>query len=230
MRDLVDFVQDQLSRLADPDKAAPMAAYMKTEMPFYGVQTPERRPIAREMNRRYAPANRDDYEAAVLALWQLPHREEKYLAISYASSHQDFINGASLPLYETLVRTGAWWDFVDSTAIKLVGGVLAAEMEDTFVVLDRWITDPDLWIRRTAIISQIGMKEDTDSKRLFAYCLSCAAEKEFFIRKGIGWALREYSCVRPDAVRAWLLAHRDALSGLSFREGAKALRRKGLMD
>ena len=89
--------------------------------------------------------------------------------------------------------------------------------------LDRWIDDRNLWIRRTAILSQLKHKGGTDRDQLFGYCLRRAGEKEFFIRKAIGWALREYAKTEPDAVRAFALEHREQLSGLSFREATKHL-------
>ena len=97
-------------------------------------------------------------------------------------------------------------------------------------MMDEWISDPDFWIRRSAILSQLRHKKETDSKRLFSYCLAQADETEFFIRKGIGWALREYSYANPDAVKKFLLNNRKRLSNLSFREGAKQLVKSGAMS
>lgn len=98
-----------------------MAAYMKTSMPFYGVKKPDRVPLYREMKKRFAPRNRREYEAGVRTLWRLSHREEKYAAIVFARQSEAFVTADSLPLYETLVRQGAWWDLVDDIAIHLVG-------------------------------------------------------------------------------------------------------------
>lgn len=124
-------------------------------------------------------------------------------------------------MYELLIRQGQWWDLVDNIAIKLVGRVLMKERKQMKPILDRWIVDDDLWIRRTAIISQILHKKETDEEQLFRYCLKCKNEKEFFIRKAIGWALRDYSKTNEKPVREFLIQNRDQLSGLSFREGAK---------
>ena len=93
--------------------------------------------------------------------------------------------------------------------------------------MDTWIDHDDMWLRRAALISQIKHKKGTDEKRLFRYCTRRAAEKEFFIRKAIGWALREYSYTAPEAVCDFIRENRDSLSGLSIREGAKQLRRAG---
>jgi 3-methyladenine DNA glycosylase AlkD len=229
VRELVRFVTAELNRAADPTKAAPMAAYMKTDMPFYGVPKPQRVPIGRELKRRFAPTTQKEYAAAVLALWKLPHREEKYIALAIATAHRQFINMESLPLYERLIREGAWWDLVDEAATHLVAPVLLRERRQARRVMNRWIDDDDMWIRRTAILSQIRHKHETDERQLFSHCLRSAGEKEFFIRKAIGWALRDYSYFEPRAVRKFLSDEKHRLSGLSYREGAKQLVRTGMM-
>ena len=225
---LVKFVQENLRAAADPEKAAPMAAYLKTEMSFYGVQKGGRVTIYREMKARFAPEDRTGYEKDVLALWALPHREEKYTAIEYAFQSKEYITPESPPLYERLIREGAWWDLVDGVAISLVGCLLLEYREAIRPVMEKWIDDPDFWIRRTALIAHNRHKEKTDEKQLFDHCLRRAHEKEFFVRKAIGWALREYSYTAPEAVRDFLVGNRESLSRLSFREGAKHLVRSGL--
>ena len=89
--------------------------------------------------------------------------------------------------------------------------------------MDALIRAPDFWLRRIALLHQLDWKQDTDAARLFAYCLRCADEREFFIRKAIGWALRQYARTNPVAVRQFLTTNREKLSGLSFREASKHL-------
>ncbi|MDZ4820789.1 MAG: DNA alkylation repair protein [Planctomycetota bacterium] len=226
---MLQFVQSEFKQLANRDNAAAMAAYMKTSMPFYGIPKPLHVPIYRTLRKEFAPASQDEYERRVLALWKLPHREEKYAAIEYARVHRSFIVPESLPVYEKLIRTGAWWDLVDPVAIDLVGAVHLKWRSETRPLMERWIDDTDMWIRRTAILSQNKHRTATDEKLLFEFCLKCAAERKFFIRKAIGWALRDYSYTAPNAVRKFLLKNRSRLSPLSFREGAKALVRNGEM-
>jgi len=198
-----------------------MAAYMKTDMPFYGVPAGPRRQIGRGLRSRFPPGSNQEYREQVALLWSLDHREEKYLAVGVAADHAAFIRFENLDLYEKLIREGAWWDFVDEIAAHLVGAVLAAERRLTTGVLEKWIDDEDMWIRRTAILSQLGRKEATDRDMLFRFAVRRAHEKEFFIRKAIGWALRDYARTDPDAVRRFLAA--NELSGLSKREAAKHL-------
>jgi len=220
---LIGFAAARLGEAADPVKAASMAAYMKTDTPFYGVQKAGRLPVHREMVRRFPPGNRADYRSAVRALWSQPHREERYLAIDYASSFPQYITVSSLPLYRRMIVDGAWWDLVDSIAIHLVGHVLMHQRASTTSKVAAWIDDPNLWLRRTSIIGQIGHKGATDTDLLFEACRRCMHEKEFFIRKAIGWALRDYAKTNPTEVRRFAVAHRTELSGLSFREATKHL-------
>ena len=192
-------------------------------MPFYGVPKPHREEIRREVKKRFVIGSRKEYERAVLGLWKLPHREEKYFAIDVARMLPDFIVPESMPLYRRIVVEGAWWDFVDEVAAHLVGGVLRRHRAEIAPLMDQWIRDPDMWIRRAAIISQLAHKAETDHVRLFRYCLAQASEKDFFIRKAIGWALRQYAYTAPDRVNAFVTRHRSKLSPLSYREAARAL-------
>jgi 3-methyladenine DNA glycosylase AlkD len=223
-QDLAAFVSTRLAQLADPAKAAPMAAYMRTTQPFHGVQKAGVDAVCREALKRSPCASQSEYEQHVLALWHLPHREERYVAVRYARQ-QKFIAPASLPLYEQMIRQGAWWDFVDEIASHLVGGALAKSRAQVEPVLDLWIQDPDFWIRRAAVLSQLRLGPATSEPQLFRYCLQLAPEREFFLRKAIGWALREYSKTAPESVRAFLAANRDRLSPLTQREAVKHLRR-----
>ncbi|MBX9670039.1 MAG: DNA alkylation repair protein [Candidatus Obscuribacterales bacterium] len=225
--DIIKFVTAQLEQAADPSKAPEMAAYMKTDMPFYGVQKPDREPILRAIKKVYRPKDRREYEATIRQLWNLHHREEKYIALGYATIFVDLAAPGTLDLFEELVRDGAWWDFVDVIASHLVGHLLKSHRAEISPIMDVWVDDEDVWIRRTAILSQLKHKKNTDSKRLFSYCLKRADEKEFFIRKAIGWALREYSYANPEAVHRFIVKNKDRLSGLSVREGAKQLVKAG---
>jgi 3-methyladenine DNA glycosylase AlkD len=222
-RALVDFVQEDLRSHADPERAPAMAAYMKTTMPFLGVAAKDIRNAAKVAARTYPAVDQSDYEASVLALWKLEHREEKHVAVAYAREFRAFLHPESLGLYEQLVRDGAWWDFVDEVAIHLVGATLLRYPEELWPVMDDWIDDSNMWVRRTAILCQNRHRAKTDETRLFRYCLARAGEKEFFIRKAIGWALREYAYTAPDMVRGFIDAHRGEFSNLSIREGGKHL-------
>ena len=164
-----------------------------------------------------------DYEESTLALWNLPHREEKYAALYFAGAHDDYIRAKALPLFERLIREGAWWDLVDEIATHLSGRVLFKERKLAKPIIGKWIEDDDLWIRRAALLSQIGHKAETDTKQLFEHCLLLAHEKDFFIRKAIGWALRDYSWTNPELVRQFIDSQGQSLSPLSKKEAMKRL-------
>jgi 3-methyladenine DNA glycosylase AlkD len=219
-----EYVSQALALVADPEKAMPMQAYMKTDMPFYGVQKAGRTPILRHLAHEFPPETESDYEALIRGLWELPHREEKYLALGVALRFKTFITPNQLPLYQGLIVEGAWWDLVDEVATHLVRNLIIKYSEDTWPTVDPWVDASDMWLRRSAIICQVGAKEATDSNRLFDFCEKRIAEKEFFIRKAIGWSLREYSKTDPVAVAEFVNTHRNDLSGLSFREGSKYIK------
>ena len=227
---MVAWVARELAARANPDKAAPMAAYMKTDMPFYGVQKPGRTEVLAGLRERFPLTSPDELEDAVRALWRQPHREERYLALALARAERRLIRSERLGLCRDLIVDGAWWDLVDEVAVHLVGDLWLHDRARVGPVMDEWVDDPDMWLRRTALIGQTRHRDETDQARLFRYCSRRAGEREFFIRKAIGWALREYSKTAPEAVRDYLLANGSRLSPLSRREGARRLLREGLMD
>jgi 3-methyladenine DNA glycosylase AlkD len=220
---MTSFAATELEAVADHTKAARMAAYMKTDMAFYGVQKADRKRILREVLRRFPVANRTEYRSQVSALWHRPHREEKYLAIAVARAYPRYVTLSGVPLYREMLVEGAWWDFVDEIAIHLIGAVLVGQRREMTPLVSAWIDDRDLWLRRTSIICQVGKKDETDESLLFAACSGRVHEKEFFIRKAIGWALRDHARTAPESVRRFVIEHRDQMSGLSFREATKHL-------
>lgn len=226
--DVATFVSNRLRAAANEEKASQMARYMKTTMPFYGVQKPGREQIARAVKWHFRPETFREYERLVLLLWKKEYREEKYLAVQLASTFRLFITMQSMDLYERMIREGAWWDFVDDIAIRLVGQVVRYERTAAFTALDTWIRDENPWIRRAVILSQVMHREQTDHVRLFEYCRICMHETDDFIRKAIGWALRDYSQCDPGRVLAFVTAHQEHMSGLSVREATRLMGQTGL--
>jgi 3-methyladenine DNA glycosylase AlkD len=217
-------VSAALNAVSDPEKASLMQAYMRTDMPFYGVQKAGRTPILRDLVKRYQPQDAGEYRKLVVGLWNLEHREEKYIALGAARHFKAFVRPDQIDLYRKLIAEGAWWDLVDEVATQLIRSLVVEFPAEVWDVVDDWADDPDMWLRRTALICQVGAKERTDSERLFRFCAACAHEEEFFIRKAIGWALREYARTDPVAVAGFINTHLDQLSGLSYREGSKHIR------
>lgn len=201
-----------------------MQAYMKSEMPYHGVPSPAFKAVCRELFSDYAPAGAKAWRDDVLDLWRnAKFREERYAAI-HLSGHRaarKFQTLDALPMYEEMVVTGAWWDYVDSLAESRVGALLLAhpkEMRKTMLV---WSKCPDMWKRRVSIICQLKRREETDLELLYACVEPSIDSKEFFLRKAIGWALREVAWTNPDEVVRYVKENEDRLSGLSQREALK---------
>ncbi|WP_030158347.1 DNA alkylation repair protein [Streptomyces sp. NRRL S-244] len=219
---LVDRLTTAYGAAADPERARSMAAYMKDVAPFLGIRTPLRRELSKAVTRQSAEPAEADVTALVLRCWELPEREYHYFAVDYLRRHVRVCSSGFLPVVRRLVVTVPWWDTVDLLAAHAAGPLVAADPELT-AVMDEWIGDEDLWLARTALLHQLRYKSATDAGRLFAYCRRQSGHPDFFIRKAIGWALREYAKTDPEAVRAFVGAERDALSPLSVREALKNL-------
>jgi 3-methyladenine DNA glycosylase AlkD len=196
---------------------------MKSVMPFHGVPVPEVRRIARAALAAHPLADRRTWHDTVLTLWDgATHREERYAALALVRSPgaADYQDLAALELYRHLVVTGAWWDLVDELA-HAVGGVLVAVGEPAAVVVRAWSRDDDPWLRRAAIICQLGAGAGTD-RALLADCIEAnLADRSFFLRKAIGWALRALARADPEWVTSFVEAAGDRLSPLSRREAMK---------
>ncbi|WP_410634465.1 DNA alkylation repair protein [Amycolatopsis sp. cmx-4-83] len=220
---LVKAIRTGLAELADPAKAPAMQAYMKSAMPFRGVAKPQRSVLIKRVLADHILPDRVTYSATVLELWRTAEfREERYAAIDLSGyrAYRGWQDAELVPMYEEMIVSGAWWDHVDELAIRRIGPILRADRPRLTPVLLRWAADPDLWRRRTAIICQVGAKEETDTDLLTRAIEPAIAEPEFFLRKGIGWALREYAKTAPNWVRSFVDDH-PGLSGLSRREALK---------
>lgn len=207
-------------RGADAGRAGEMAAYMKGVAPFLGIMSTERRALSREVLAGLPRPDEADCTAVAVRCWRLPEREYHYFAVDYLRRHLRSCSSAFLPVARSLVTSVSWWDTVDLLAAHVVGGLVAADA-GLGREMDRWIEDDDLWVVRTALLHQLRFKSATDPDRLFAYCLRQAGHPEFFVRKAVGWCLREYAKTDPDAVRGFVARHRDGLAPLSVREALR---------
>lgn len=224
-RELIDAVRTALAEAGDPTKAPTMQAHMKSAMPYYGVQMPALRALCRELFGAHPLPHVDTWMATVKTLWRdATHREERYAAIALAGDrrYRDYqTSNLVTDLYEEMVVTGAWWDVVDEVAIRRIGPILRAEPTHVTPLMRSWATDAHLWKRRSAIICQIGSKDATD-RELLTYAIDRnTGDRDFFIRKAIGWALRDYTKTGAGWVRAFVAKRAAALSGLSKHEALK---------
>ena len=225
-RALVDAVRAALHAVADPVAAGPMQAYMKSSMPFLGVPAPARSTALRPVLAAHPLADPATWRGTVGTLFRdAAYREERYAALAIARrypAHLAAEPAPSLDLLDDIVVTGAWWDVVDEAAIRLLGPLLLGHPAAIRPAVQRWARDADRWRRRAAVICQIAAKERTDTALLAEVIEANVADQDFFLRKGIGWALRQHARLDRDWVRRFVATHE--LSPLSRREAVKHLR------
>jgi 3-methyladenine DNA glycosylase AlkD len=217
---MLEEIVARLELLRDVDRAIAMSAYMKDHFPFLGIAAPVRQSSSKALFSSLKAKQKPLDTTCVLALWDLPEREFQYTALEYLHMCHKQLEESHLPLLELLICQKSWWDTVDSLA-PLVGMVVQRNPH-LLEVMDSWATNQNFWLRRVAILHQLRFKQQTDQSRLFTYVKQNIQDKEFFIRKAIGWALREYAKVNPNAVLKFVEDHPE-LSGLSKREALKHL-------
>ncbi|CAI3799763.1 DNA alkylation repair protein [Pseudarthrobacter sp. MM222] len=223
--ELIAAIRSELRTEADPARAAGAQAYMKSEMPSLGVRVPAVRRIVTTAARELPPASLEELISTVQELWRSADwREERYAAIDLTGLRFAAGEFSMLPVYEEIIRSGAWWDLVDGVSHRL-RALLLAHRPEMAALLRRWSTDGDFWIRRASITAQLGAKSATDTALLGDVIEANLGDQEFFIRKAIGWALRDYSATDPDWVRTFVERHRSGLSPLSTAEALRKLPR-----
>ena len=226
---LVAAIRSSLASAACPASAEPMQRYMKSAMPFHGVKSDALRRLVRPLVAAHPLPDRAAWEEAVRMLYEeASFREERYAAIEVAAHrlYRRYRDAEALDLWAHLITAGAWWDLVDATT-GLVDDALRADPDAVRPVMLRWAVSDEVWLRRSAIISQLRAKSGTDTDLLTAVIDANVAGtpfgSEFFIRKAIGWALRQYARTDPAWVLAFVAERGDLLSGLTRREALKHL-------
>lgn len=210
-----------MAAAANAERAAAQQQYMKSTMPYYGIDMPEVRAITRRVFDSTLACH--ELRETVLALWRgARRREERYAAqiLLGKRQHLDCLTPHDMPALEEMVVTGAWWDLVDELAV-VIGDVLRRHHKQMRPVMRRWSTDANVWKRRVSIICQLKFTDDTDLDLLYANIEPNLAARDFFIRKAIGWALRQYAWTDPHEVARYVRANESRLSGLSRREALK---------
>jgi 3-methyladenine DNA glycosylase AlkD len=224
---LLAVLRRELAAAGTPERAAGARAYMKSAMPFHGVDTETLRAICKAAFAAYPVSGAATWRRDVLAIWRgAKFREERYAAIGLTGDRRAraFQTMASLPMYEEMIVTGAWWDYVDTLASKRLGEILRNEPAPMRKAMRAWSRGEDMWKRRSAILCQISFKKDTDLDFLFACIEPSLDSKEFFLRKAIGWALRSYAWTDEKPIVRYVESNRSRLSGLSVREALKNVR------
>ncbi|MEO8329327.1 MAG: DNA alkylation repair protein, partial [Candidatus Nanopelagicales bacterium] len=215
----IESLTTQLAVVADPTRARKQQAYMKSSLPYYGIAMPDVRRITKAAIRTHDITDAAQLKATVRTLWDsVTYREQWYAALMLcgAPRYAKYRTMEFLDLYEHVIVTGAWWDVVDDAATHLVGPLLRDQRPHMTSVITEWANGEDLWLRRTAIICQVGAGTATDNALLRTVIEANLGRPEFFLRNAIGWALRDYARTAPVWVMAYVGDH-DQLSGLSKR-------------
>lgn len=214
-----EIVWSALEENAEKSTAKPMSAYMRHRFPFLGIKTPQRRNLAKNLSLEIP-----DFASLrnlVELCFQAEAREAHYVGLDILEKNSKLWTAEVFELFEKLIQTHSWWDSIDRISSPLVWKALG-RFPDQLYWVDRWSTESDFWLQRTALLYQRTAKEKTDKVRLARYIEQTMENPEFFLRKAIGWALRQYGYTDPQWVREFVTAH-PTLSALSVREATRAL-------
>jgi 3-methyladenine DNA glycosylase AlkD len=233
-RALIEALRTCFAAHADAARAVPMQRYMRSTLPLLGLQAPLRRRLTAAAVAAHPLTDAAALADTMRALWrEARFREERYAAMELArvGRNSSLLSPVLLPLYEEMIRTGAWWDYCDDISGTALARLLQSHPQATRPLLRRWARGDDLWLRRAAILCQRRLKEGVDAKLLYDCILPSIGSgrfgDEFFIRKAIGWALRSRCRMAPREVLAFCREYRARLSPLTLREALKSVARRG---
>jgi 3-methyladenine DNA glycosylase AlkD len=224
MTNYVKQLRTNFEKVADKEVADGAAAYMRNQFEFLGIKTPLRRELCKDLVS--AAKNLSEKEIIVLCkeLWAQPEREFQYVACDILAKNAKRLSPSYIKRdAKWFITNKSWWDSVDS--IRTSVEVVVAANPELEATMFEWIKNKNIWLVRSALIHQLTLRDKTNSTRLFALCELQTEEKEFFIAKGLGWALRSYSYIEPKAVKKFIKDHPE-LTPLAKREGMKAINRK----
>jgi 3-methyladenine DNA glycosylase AlkD len=222
--ELIEQVDISLRSRGTPERAEHEKAYLKSELRHYGTSVPAIRSVAKEVASDHPGLSRDDLLALVGALWAVPVHERRMAAVELLDTYHRHLREEDIVLLERLLRESRSWALVDPLAASVVGR-LAERHPQLGLVLDRWAGDPDFWIRRAALLALLVplRRGEGDFERFARYADTLLDDKEFFVRKAIGWVLRDTARKRPDLVYGWLLPRAVRVSAVTLREAVKPL-------
>ena len=220
-RDYVALIEQALRVHADTKRALEMKAYLRGQFEFLGVQTPTRRLACKQLPK--PPKDADVLMRIAQALWHKPEREFRYVACDLLAKHTKLFNTVDLPAFKQLLQKDAWWETVDGLSGVIGDIVLNDHLQGkpSQATMAEWLRDTYFWVRRSAMIHQLGWRLHTDTDRLSHYALTLSSETEFFIRKAIGWAFRDYAKWHPEFVQQFMQKQRASFSNLTVREAMK---------
>jgi 3-methyladenine DNA glycosylase AlkD len=221
---LIAALRKQLRAAANRAKAPAMQAYMKSRMPYLGISAVPLRETCKQVFELFPLTSFEQFRNTILQLWRsAKFREERYAAIELSGfkSYQQFQTLHMLPVYREMIITGAWWDIVDAIAVHRIGRLLQRYPKPMSMKMRACSRSNDLWLRRSAILCQLSFKKSTDLRLLYDCIEPAIGEKEFFLRKAIGWALRQHAWIDSAEVIRYVNENKSRLSPLSIREALK---------
>ena len=208
-----------LEATRNPEAAAGARAYMKNQFEFLGTGTQKRRDLMKEFFSEYGYPEPSELKEFSLYLWELPEREYQHLALDTLRKMARKLRKEDILWIEKLIIRKSWWDTVDGLSSWIVGEYFKEFPQQIKPVTEKWMDSDNMWLQRVCLLFQLHYKESTDTKLLAHYITRLSKHPDFFIRKAIGWILRQYSKTDPEWVRDYIDKHE--LSGLSVREGSK---------
>ena len=217
----------ELEKHANSENAVQMQKYMKSRFEFFGIKSPLRRELYRKHINQFGLIPVENREEIIHWCWEAPQREWQYFAMEFLGKEAKKVNKEIIGLYEFMIVTKSWWDSIDYISANLAGPYMQKFPEQIPGLTTKWMGSGNMWLQRTCLLFQLRYKDRTNTELLSSFIRQLASSNEFFIRKAIGWALREYSKTNPEFVIRFVRANK--LSGLSEREALKWLRNKEKM-
>jgi len=213
-----------LNALGDEDIAERQSKYMRYRFPFFGLMNTTRTKYWKDFQENEGILSKQKFIEFAQYCIQYPEREMWYIAVQVIKENKKKLQPSDFDFIKMMLVKSDWWDIVDVLAVHAIGS-LCMNFPELRQAVDAWIQDENFWLRRTALIYQLGYRKQTDEAVLYRHIMQVCHEKEFFIRKAIGWALREYSKYNPNSVIEFIESNRGKLSYLSIQEGEKHLKR-----
>ncbi len=221
MENYIAPLRKKFEERADPERAAGSHKYVRNQFEFYGIPTKNFREIVKDFFKTYGYPTHDKLDEFAMYCWSLPQREYQQVVIELLRKQIKTLLKEDIDLIEKLIVQKSWWDTVDGIAAWICGTYFIRFPEQVKPVTEKWMNSGNIWLQRSALLFQLKYKKGTDTQLLASYIEKLISHKDFFIRKAVGWILREYSKTNPVWVKTFVDGH--SLSGLSYREATKYL-------
>lgn len=217
-------LKTEFGNAADPVLAVGMKNYMRSKFEYYGIKAPVRDSIIASFLKGNPAKSIENHAQAICYCWEQPQREWQYTGMLIFSKFAAKADDRYLEIAEYMIIKKSWWDTVDFIASNIVGAYLKKNPGQIETWINRWMNSENMWLQRVCLLFQLKYGSNTDTELLFSLCKQLAGHQDFFIRKAIGWALRQYSKTNPAEVITFVNSHK--LSPLSVKEAMKVIERK----